>query len=293
MAQVGNLPIVLMEGDRDEGSHAKKFDFDELKSLYNGRSPRAIGIKNSGNETYEPPFRGAVVIAQNAEVNASDAVLERIVHLHFMRGQQNTRELAKALSKTDVDAVSGFILKAITQEKEILNIITTKVPVYEQLLNGSEHIKNVRLSLNHAQMMALVDALDFLIPLGEQVITDVKSTIVDLCIERQKRINQEHPIIQKFWEIYEYLDNKFDKPSLNHGNPMSNEIAINLPHFLSLANEHKLYLDEAELKSHLKQSRHYRFVENGKVVWSSIYKHGNEPKSVKCWIFKKPTTKSN
>jgi hypothetical protein len=50
MAQIGNLPIVLMEGDRDEGSHAKKFDFDELKSLYNGRSPRAIGIKNSGNE---------------------------------------------------------------------------------------------------------------------------------------------------------------------------------------------------------------------------------------------------
>ena len=292
MAQVGNLPIVLMEGDRDEGSHAKKFDFDELKSLYNGRSPRAIGIKNSGNETYEPPFRGAVVIAQNAEVNASDAVLERIIHLHFMRGQQNTRELAKALSKTDVDAVSGFILKAITQEKEILNIITTKVPLYEQLLNGSEHIKNVRLSLNHAQMMALVDALDFLIPLDEQVITAVKSTIVDLCIERQRRINQEHPIIQKFWEIYEYLDNKFDKPSLNHGNPMSDEIAINLPHFLSLANEHKLYLDEAELKSHLKQSRHYRFVENGKVVWSSIYKHGNEPKSVKCWIFKKTTTKS-
>ena len=98
----------------------KKFDFDELKSLYNGRSPRAIGIKNSGNETYEPPFRGTVVIAQNAEVNASDAVLERIIHLHFTRGQQSTRELAKSLSRTDVESVSGFILKAITHEKAIL-----------------------------------------------------------------------------------------------------------------------------------------------------------------------------
>ena len=85
MAQVSNLPVVLMEGDRDEDSKAKKFDFDELKALYNGRSPRAIGIKNSGNETYEPPFRGAAIIAQNATVNASDAVLERIIHLHFSR----------------------------------------------------------------------------------------------------------------------------------------------------------------------------------------------------------------
>ena len=77
-----------MEGDRDEDSKAKKFDFDELKALYNGRSPRAIGIKNSGNETHEPPFRGSVIISQNATVNGSDAVLERIIHLYLMRAQQ-------------------------------------------------------------------------------------------------------------------------------------------------------------------------------------------------------------
>ena len=293
MAQIGNLPIVLMEGDRDDSSHAKKFDFDELKSLYNGRSPRAIGIKNSGNETYEPPFRGTVVIAQNAEVNASDAVLERIIHLHFTRGQQTTRETAKALSRSDVEGVSGFVLKAITHEKDILKIITTNTPIYEQLLNNSEHIKNVRLSLNHAQMMALIDALDFLIPLGESLKESIKNTIIDLAVERQQRINQEHPVIQKFWEIFEYIESKFDKPTLNHANPLSNEIAINLPHFLSLANDHKLYLDETELKSHLKQSRQYRFVENGKVIKSCIYKNSDESKTVKCWIFKKPTTKSN
>ena len=57
-AQVGNLPVVLIEGDRDQDTaKAKKFDFDELKTAYNGRAIRARGLKNSGNETYEPPIQ--------------------------------------------------------------------------------------------------------------------------------------------------------------------------------------------------------------------------------------------
>ena len=97
-------------------------------------------------------------------------------------------------------------------------------------------------------MMAPIDAFRFLIPLGENLKDSIKSSIVDLAVERQQRINQEHPVIQKFWEIYEYIESKFEKSSLNHASPLSNEIAINLPHFLSLANDHKLYLDETELK---------------------------------------------
>lgn len=77
----GNVDIYVLART---GSHARKFDFDELKALYNGRSPRAIGLKTSGTETYEPPFRGSIVISQNATVNANDAVLQRIIHLHFM-----------------------------------------------------------------------------------------------------------------------------------------------------------------------------------------------------------------
>ncbi len=83
-SQVSNLPVVLIEADR-EGDTAKsrKFDWDELKTAYNGRASRARGMKNSGNETYEPPFRGAIVITKNAEVSASEAILQRIVHLYF------------------------------------------------------------------------------------------------------------------------------------------------------------------------------------------------------------------
>lgn len=289
MAQVANLPIVLMEGDRDEDSKAKKFDFDELKSLYNGRSPRALGIKNSGNETYEPPFRGTVVIAQNAEVNGSDAILERIIHLHFTRGQQQTRELAKALAKMDVSKLSGFMLKAITKEKDILKIILEHTPRYEHLLNSSEQIKNVRLSLNHSQMMALIDALDLVIPIDDALKKSAKSTLVDLAIERQKRINQEHPIIQQFWEVYDYIESRRDKPTLNHAHHNKDYIAINLNHFAEEALASKQPLgDLTELKRILPTSVRFRFIESNRVISSNIHQNGDKPRSIKCWIFKKP-----
>ncbi|MFX7636668.1 hypothetical protein ABTJ61_19295, partial [Acinetobacter baumannii] len=72
-AQVGNLPVVLIESEREqkEGAPVKHFDWDELKTAYNGRSVRSTGVKNNGNDTREPPFRGALLIAQNNAVNAS------------------------------------------------------------------------------------------------------------------------------------------------------------------------------------------------------------------------------
>lgn len=66
------------------------------------------------NETYEPPFRGSIVISQNNAVNASEAILSRIIHLNFDRSEQTkaSGEAADALKFMDVDDVSGFILAA-------------------------------------------------------------------------------------------------------------------------------------------------------------------------------------
>ncbi|TRP44087.1 hypothetical protein, partial [Salmonella enterica] len=77
------------EGDRTtDNAKQRAFDWDELKSLYNGRASRAVGIKSNNNETYEPPFRGSIVIAQNADTDGSKAFLERIIHIYTdKRGQ--------------------------------------------------------------------------------------------------------------------------------------------------------------------------------------------------------------
>lgn len=292
MAQVSNLPIVLMEGDRDDDSKSKKFDFDELKPLYNGRSPRAIGIKNSGNETYEPPFRGAVIIAQNATVNSSDAVLERLIHLGLTRGQRSTRDLATELSKMDVNQLSGFMIKAVSLEKEILKIITEKTPFYDTLISQSDKIKNVRICFNHAQIMALVDALHLIIPMSDELKSEVQNTIIDLAIERQQRIQQDHPFVQKFWDVYDYIESQREKSSLNHAAHHEDFIAINLNHFLEEAIAHKQSIDDiTELKRILPTSMRYRFVESSKTISSKIHINGDKPRLIRCWIFKKPEAK--
>ena len=121
--------MVLIESDRErlgeEKSHVKSFDWDELKTAYNGRSIRSRGVANGGNETYEPPFRGSIVISQNNEVNASEAILSRIVHINIDRAGQNAKTLAAAvaLETTPTSDVSGFILAATKREAKVLETV--------------------------------------------------------------------------------------------------------------------------------------------------------------------------
>ena len=85
--QVANMPVVLIESDRTQpNSKTRQFDFDELKTAYNGRAIRSLGVYNRGNDIEEPPFRAAVVISQNAAVDGEPALLSRIMQCHFTQG---------------------------------------------------------------------------------------------------------------------------------------------------------------------------------------------------------------
>ncbi len=295
-AQVANLPVVLIEGDRGEdGAKARGFDWDELKTAYNGRSVRARGVKNGGNETYEPPFRGAVVISQNAEVSASEAVLQRIVHLYFDRSGQNADTLvaAKAIEHVPVEDVSGFLLAAAQKEREIMKDFEERVPVYQEHLGKHPDVKHPRLIKNHAQLMALVDCLGHVLPLTKEYRDSTLRQITAMAAERQQAIGADHPLVQEFWEIYEHIESADDdRPVLNHARG-DGVIAISLRHFEQVANDRRLHLPPlADLKRVLKTSRHRKFVDL-RVVKSAINAHHNadypmspkKPATVKCWVF--------
>ena len=203
--------------------------------------------------------------------------------------QQNTREVSNELKRMGIESLSGFLLKAVMLEKEIMATILGKTPVYETLLNQSPQIKNLRLSLNHAQIMALVDALDLVTPMTEELKSSVKDTLIDLTIERQQRINQDHPFVQQFWDVYEYIESRRDKPVLNHAHHNKNFVAINLNHFIEEAQAAKQQIaDITDLKRILSTSVRYRFDESNKTLSSAIHQKGDKPRSIKCWIFKKP-----
>ncbi|MHY04061.1 bifunctional DNA primase/helicase [Escherichia coli] len=294
-AQVGNLPVVLIEGDRTtDNAKQRAFDWDELKSLYNGRASRAVGIKSNNNETYEPPFRGAIVIAQNADTDGSKAFLERIIHMYTdKRGQSiHTRHAAERLEQIPVSQVSGFTLQSIMREQEVLE---TYGRGYERARNELEthpEIRHIRVAKNHAQLAGLLEALALVVPISVDRIHKTREAITALAIERCHALKKDHPLVQEFWELFDYLD-ELAPFGINHSTDDS-EIAVNFNHMEEVAASHRQRMNFTltEIKKLLKSSSERRFI-GQTTKRSAVSERANKgkgemqrmPETFRCWVF--------
>ena len=72
------------------------------------------------------------------------------------------------LSRVDVSEVSHFIIKAALAEERVLKIMKERQPQYEKCLLEKPEIKTVRIAKNHAQLMALTEALAEIVGLNQQ-----------------------------------------------------------------------------------------------------------------------------
>lgn len=303
MAQVSNMPVVLIESDRSEdggdgsrGRPRQTFHWDSFKSLFNGGSLRTTGVKSSGLDTYTPQFRAALFISQNAPVSASPAIMERIVHCWFDKARQSEagREAALALNRLSASDLSGFMVRAVRHEAEVLAALEQNQRQYERAI-GESGVKNLRVQKNHAQLMVMVDSLSFACRITAQQQLEAKNLLLDMAIEREKTLQADHPIVAAFWEMYDYLESDEEEmPAvLNHSRDPS-LIAINLNHMLEVAADRRQDMpDITELKKLLPNSRRHKFIEANKTTNSAINAIFNSrangsnkrPASVKCWVF--------
>lgn len=295
-SQVGNLPVVLIEGDRSDGGAKKAaMDLDELKTLYNGGTLRAMGVKNQGSETYEPQFRGGILISQNATVDGSDALLERIVHFHCTPGSQRGIEAAafKRLTRYPMEQVAGLLEHILKLEPQLLEHWQQQFEAISAryMQAGGDGLKK-RIAENHAQ----VAAWGYCLPLifGPQqmppaLCQQLEEHLFTRCMERQRRLQADDPLVEQFWELYELLHEKsVGEPNdpmdltvevLNHSADPQ-QIAINLNHFTQVCDNARVEkLPVRELKKRLPGCTSHRFL-GIKTVRSQIL-----GKSVHCWIF--------
>lgn len=296
MGQVSNMPVVLIEGDRNEPdkAHAKGFDWDELKDFYGGGTLGTKGMKTSGNETYEPPFRGAIAISQNADVSASEAILTRIIKSHFARPEVTTESRAAAdnLNLIPVEQLSHFLLLAVRAEAQVMAKFAERVRVHEQHLRKLKDIRVERIIKNHSQLMALVDCLRLVCPLEDNHVATTQQALMTMALERQAAISADHPLVAEFWEVFEYLESLGEGPQVNHSTDPK-LIAINLNEFAEKASEHRQNLaDLKTLRGLLVNSRSRKWVETNKAVYSAARAsqaviNGTPKRSttVRCWIF--------
>lgn len=290
--QVSNLPVSLIESDREDTMKQKQFDWDELKTAYNGRPARARGVKNSGNDTYEPPFRGSILISQNAPVNASEAIMQRIVHLmfdcsgHSMAGKAAADELASL----PVERLSHWLVMACQAEARVLDTVRTRAPLHEAALMAGPAIRSHRIAKNHGQMMALAEALCGLCDIQPDRREEVLTTLRTAAALRQEAIASDHPIIEEFWEMVEFLDPDLHEgtTTLNHARDRTRLIAVNLNQVMQNAQQRQQPLPAvgADLKRHLKSSKSRKFL--GIRTVNSGVSGEWYGRSVKCWCFQAP-----
>ncbi|WP_134943039.1 toprim domain-containing protein [Pseudomonas syringae] len=321
MGQVSGMPVVFLEADRkeDDKHHVKPFDWNELKDFFGGGTLATKGMKTAGNETYEPPFRGTIAISQNAAVVSDDAIMTRITKLHFVRPTvtPESRAAADRLNALDGSTLSHFLLQALRKEASVMDMFGQSMPGHESTLRrlnthcyacSSElpaeggckqcgnrlrgAIRVERIIKNHAQLLSLLDAIVLVVKLDQGQVEATQRQIIEMALERQSITSADHPQVEEFWQVYEYLESIYDDPLVNHSkNP--DLIAINLNEFAERAAEHRQKLaDVTTLKTLLKESRSHKYVDY-KAVDSSVRSAQalRNPlvvrcPTVKCWIFK-------
>lgn len=295
--QVSNLPVVLLESDRegDKGT-VKQFDWNALKTLYDNGSLGAKGVKNGGNETYEPPFMGTLVISQNAEIVSTEAVMGRIVQYKFTKEQMSKKGLyaSRNLERYEQSQISQFILLCIEKENAVLESYRLGMERYDEILHQEKYnVKSSRVIHNHAQLLALFDAmcthvLKDLIP--NDIQQKVRDELFGMAQNRDKVLKSDPIIVQNFWNTVEEMEDAIKIPTnqetvLNHS-AKSDLFAINFAHLYRVAADYRYSLPEVnELQNALRHSLHYRFVEANKAIQSKI-----SSTTKRCWIFEKPTS---
>ena len=297
LGKVGNLPVVLIEGDRrEDASHARKFEWEELKTAYNGRTVRARGVKNSGMETFEPPFRGAIVIEQNEPVSASRAILERIMSLGFdMEGWSDSTKLAaQRLEQWPAEEISGFIIHAVRREEEVLKRFRQSFVMHEEQLLALSAIRTNRLAKTHGQLLAMLDALRTMLPnMTDDQHGAAVRLIQTMATQRQLAVNAEHPDVAMFWERFDFLqEGEADDIThpINHSRD-HNLIAVSLGEFEQRCADRRLQIPtHAELLRNLKTSKARRYIGTRTVNSRS---GGGRTASKHCWVFERAATPSS
>ncbi|AXI82850.1 hypothetical protein FUT69_08940 [Xylella taiwanensis] len=171
---------------------------------------RPRGTKDSGHESCDLLCCVTIVIGQNTPISASDAILQRIVHLHFDRSGHTvvTKALAEQIEWMLIEQMFDFILATTKRDAQVLDTQANKHSQYENQLLVFPELERVRLAERLGQVMVSVDALQPLLNLGDAQSQIVHEVVIEWAKQRQQSINADDLHIQLFWQQCRFLDGK-------------------------------------------------------------------------------------
>ena len=249
-------------------------------------------MKTDGLETYSPPFRGAFLIVQNEPVNSSRAVLERIMAIHFDKNgwSPESKAAAERIENWPIERASGYIVHALRREPEMLARYVERYSVHEAELLKLPGVGIARLAKNHAQLLAMVDALPILMPnLRPEWLAATRTFIETMCIDRHQAVASDHVHVETFWERFYWLEhNEHDEHPINHHRD-PNLIAVNLTEFEQRCGERRLPLPPiGELKKQLRTSKRHPFIDA-----KNVNSRSPSTGTLHCWVFQRAPAPRN
>lgn len=285
MMKLAGMPMVMLEGDVEISKYT--FDIDEMKDALNGRAIRGVGVKTSDNRTIEPLFKCGLIVAQNKPVECDAPMISRFVQLEFNRAHFSPEGemILRKFKDMPFEDAAQFGYQSMINEKQIMASI---IKNYEELLPDFRGIKKVttpRIQELHAMTCACFFAMEIIFgPSVAKLKTEIKNYLGRRAIDREKRMNGDHPDVENFWSVYELI-NKSDRDSIEYLNHSKDPelIAININEVASRARQqyHNLPL-EKDLKKLLLDSKKYKY-DSTKGVKSNITN-----KTKYCMVFVKP-----
>ena len=102
--------------------------------------------------------------------------------------QKRLLERAIFVSAEDV---SQFLLHAVKAEGKVLDVFRTQFRQHETTLRALRDIRVERIIKNHAQVLALIEALAVVVPIAKEQIRATSETLIQMTLDRQPAINVE------------------------------------------------------------------------------------------------------
>ena len=287
LARVSNLPVIFVEGDRNQDlPHTKKFDWLEIKGLFNGAIQRATGKKSQGHDINESPFRGALVIEQNDPVNSGEPILTRLMSCNWTKDGWSaaTKAAAERIEQWPREDISDTMIHIIRREDAWMKAYLAAFPGWDAHMMAIK-VRHSRIRKCHAQLHAGLDALAAVMKIDALRLTEGHAHIDAMARWRDRSVEIDHPIVADFWEAFDWLEQQQHTeaadPINRHRNPKA-FVAVNLKHFEARCATARITAPSIDdLKRHLKTSKSRPFNSAGTVNGvGGDYAH--------CWIFAQP-----
>mgnify|MGYP000571310644 CR=1 FL=1 len=204
LATFSNLPVQFNEVDNEQslehikGKHQARFNWNELKPLYDGEALRQTANKSHSNNINTPIFKGNLLVTQNVEISdASEAMVTRFVNMQFDRSHHsdNGKLAADRLLNRDMSDCSGFLLHVISKSKEILSEFEKQLPVAMKRMNlFKDEISHQRIKDTHGKVLAMAYCLESIIPsITKDDIADIEFELIEKAAKkRQEIVNGDH-----------------------------------------------------------------------------------------------------